>query len=54
MKFYFYHKANGLPPADSDDNPNTAGDDMGDVYAHGFKEPEEEVGVIEKEVDVKL
>ena len=54
-KSYFYHKANDLPPADSDDNPDTAEDDVDDVYAHGFKEPEEEVGVMEgKKMNVKL
>jgi hypothetical protein len=49
-KSYFYRETNGLPPADSDDDPDTA---AGDVHAHGFEEPEEEVGVMEeKEIDV--
>jgi hypothetical protein len=45
-KSYFYRKANGLPPADSDDDPDPAGVD---AHAYGFEEPEEEVGVIEEE-----
>jgi hypothetical protein len=44
-KSYFYRKTNGLPPADYDDDPDTAGDD---VHAHGFEEPEEEVDVMKK------
>jgi hypothetical protein len=48
-KSYFYRKTNGLPPADSDDDPDTAGDD---VHAHGFEEPEEEVEIMEEmEID---
>src|SRR5277367_4726204 len=45
-KSYFYRKANGLPPADSDDDPDSASDD---AHAHGFEEPEGEVGVMEEE-----
>ena len=45
-KSYFYRKTNGLPPVDSDDDPDISGDD---VDAHGFEEPEEEVGVMEEE-----
>jgi hypothetical protein len=36
-KSYFYRKTIGLPPADSDDEPDTAGDE---VHAHGLEEPE--------------
>jgi hypothetical protein len=45
-KSYLYRKANGLPPADSDDDPDSAGDD---AHAHGFEEPEGEAGVMEEE-----
>jgi hypothetical protein len=54
-KSYFYYKANSLPPTDSDDDPDTAGDDMDNANAHGFEKPEEEVGVIKgEEMDVEL
>ena len=36
-------RPNGLPPADSDDDPDPAGDD---AHAHGFEEHEEEVGIV--------
>lgn len=39
-KSYFYRKANGLPPADADDDP----DPVNDTRAHSFEEPEEERG----------
>jgi hypothetical protein len=47
-KSYFYRKINGLPPADSDDDPDSADDD---VHAHGFEEPggEEEVDAVGRE-----
>ena len=37
-KPYFYRKANGLPPADADDDPGS----IDDARVHGFEEEEEE------------
>jgi hypothetical protein len=37
-KSYSYRKANGLPPADADDDPNP----VNGTRAHGFEELEEE------------
>ena len=39
-KSYFYRKDNGLPPTESDNDPNSAGEDK--AQAHGFKEPKAE------------
>jgi hypothetical protein len=39
-KSYFYRKANGLPPADADDDPDL--DPVDDTRAHGFEEEEDE------------
>jgi hypothetical protein len=38
-KSYFYRKTNGLPPAESDNNPDSIDEDK--ARAHGFEEPEE-------------
>jgi hypothetical protein len=47
-KSYFYRKMDSLSPADSDYDPDPAGDD---VHGHGFEEPEEEedIGTLEEE-----
>jgi hypothetical protein len=44
-KSYFYRKANGLQPAESDNNPDSTDKDK--AQAHGFEEPE----IKEKEDD---
>ena len=41
-KSYFYRKANGLPPADADDDPDAIDDDL----AHGFEEEEVNMGAL--------
>jgi hypothetical protein len=38
-KSYFYRKTNGLPPAESDNNPDSTDKDK--ARAHSFEEPEE-------------
>jgi hypothetical protein len=38
-KSYFYRKTNGLPPAELDNNPDSA--DKNKARAHGFEELEE-------------
>jgi hypothetical protein len=38
-KSYFYHKTNGLPPAELDDDSDSADEDK--ARAYGFEEPEE-------------
>jgi hypothetical protein len=39
-KSYFYRKANALPPAESDDDPDSTDEEK--AQAHGFEEPEME------------
>src|SRR5437764_15091218 len=41
-KSYFYHKINGLPPSDADDDPDSIDDDL----AHGFEEEEVNMGAL--------
>ncbi len=45
-KSYFYRKVNGLPPADLDDDPDSA--DNG-AQAHRFEEPEEKEDNVRKD-----
>lgn len=47
-KSYFYRKASGLPSADLDEDPDSAGEE---VFAHGFEEAEG-IDATEEEMDV--